>query len=269
MIADQPARRREEGEPGLAAARGAHLHELAAPPAELFHDHPGIGVVDVDLHLLDRLQPLAGRRVGAIEHARAADRQLEALAPHGLDEDAELQLAAARDLEGVAALGLGDADGDVAFGLAPQARADHAAGDLVALEPGERRIVDRDRDRQGRRVYGLGGDRFGHNRLANRVGDRRLGQSGDRHDVAGHGLGDRHPLEAAKREQLGQARLLDDAAVAAERLQRHVQPRRAGVDAAGEHAAEIGIVFEDRRQHGERRGGVALGQRHVARDQVE
>ena len=73
----------------------------AAALGQLLDDDAGIRLVDVDDHFLDRLELLAGRLVGAHDHARAADGQLEALAPHGLDQDAELQLAAAGDLEGV------------------------------------------------------------------------------------------------------------------------------------------------------------------------
>ena len=51
--------------------------------------------------------------------------------------------------------------------------------------------------------------------IGDRVGDGRLGQAGDGDDVAGVGLLDRHPLEAAEGQQLGEARMLDDAAVRA------------------------------------------------------
>ena len=43
----------------------------------------------------------------------ARDHELEAFAAHHLDEDGELQLAAAEDLEGVGRAGVFDADGDV------------------------------------------------------------------------------------------------------------------------------------------------------------
>ena len=57
----------------------------------------------------------------------AGCRQLEALAAHLLDEDRELELAAAADLEGVAGLGRMDLDRDVAEDLAIEARLDLAA----------------------------------------------------------------------------------------------------------------------------------------------
>src|SRR6185369_9884323 len=131
-------------EPSLAAAGGAHLGHLAAALAELVDHDAGEFLIDIDHCFLDRLQPLAGRRVLAIEHARAADRELEAFAAHGLDQHAELQFAAARDLEGVTAFRFLHLDRDVAFGLAHQARADHAAGHLVALAPRQRAVIDRE-----------------------------------------------------------------------------------------------------------------------------
>ena len=78
-------------------------------------------------------------RVGLEDDLRARDGQLEAFAAHVLDQDAELQFAAAGDLEGVLGLGqIGDVDGDVALGLLHQAVADDAALHLVAFLAGER-----------------------------------------------------------------------------------------------------------------------------------
>ena len=59
VIADQAARGHMERHARLAAARGPHVQELAAAHAELLDDDAGELVVDVDLHFLDRLQPLA------------------------------------------------------------------------------------------------------------------------------------------------------------------------------------------------------------------
>ena len=74
-------------------------------------------VVDVDDDLLDRLQPLARARVLSVDDLRARHGQLEAFAAHVLDEDGELQLAAAGDVVGVLIVGFADADGDVALRL--------------------------------------------------------------------------------------------------------------------------------------------------------
>jgi hypothetical protein len=57
------------------------------------------------------------------------------------------------------------------------------------------------------------------------VGDGRLLEARDGDDVAGARLVDRAPFEAAIGQELGEARLLDRAAVAAQRLDRHVEAR--------------------------------------------
>src|ERR1700722_19457337 len=98
-------------------------------------------VVDVDLDLLDGLQPLARLGVLAEDNARPADRELEALAAHLLDQHAQPQLAPARDLEGIPALALAHLDRDIAFRLAEKPSADHAARHLVAFAARQRRIV--------------------------------------------------------------------------------------------------------------------------------
>ena len=52
-------------------------------------------------------------------------------------------------------------------------------------------------------------------RIAQRVGDRRLGDAGDGDDVAGLGHVDGGALQAAEGQHLGHARGLDQRAVAA------------------------------------------------------
>ena len=109
VIADQAAARRREDQAGLAAARRALLGQLALAQLDLRHDGRGVGVVDVDDDGLVGLLAAAVRTV-AEQHARAADRQLEAFAAHGLDQHAELQLAAAGDLERVLVGAFGDVE---------------------------------------------------------------------------------------------------------------------------------------------------------------
>src|SRR3546814_4233842 len=48
VIADQPARRRREGDPGLAAARWPHVGEFRLPHRHLFDDGAGMLLVHVD-----------------------------------------------------------------------------------------------------------------------------------------------------------------------------------------------------------------------------
>src|SRR4029434_668396 len=94
MITDQAARRRRKGDPCLAAARGTHVGELPLALGHLVDDGAAMPVVDIDddgfIRLLATLQSFAK------QHPRAADRQLETLAPHRFDQHAELKLAATR-----------------------------------------------------------------------------------------------------------------------------------------------------------------------------
>src|SRR5262249_21304346 len=133
VIADEPARGHVEDHARLGPAGGTHVGELAAAQAQLLDHDPSEFVVDVDLHLLDRLQALACLGIPAQDDARATDRQLEAFAAHRLDEHAQLQLAAPGHFIGVLALALADVNRDIAFRLALEPGADHAARHFVAL----------------------------------------------------------------------------------------------------------------------------------------
>ena len=141
----------------------------------------------------------------AQQHLRPRHRQFKAFAAHGLDQDAELQFAAAGDFHRVLVVDFAHAQRHIAFGLAQQAVADHAAGDLVAFGAGERRIVDAERHRQRRRIDRLRRDRRLDRRIADGHRDGGVRQSGERDDVAGLGLVDRHALETAERQHLGDA----------------------------------------------------------------
>ncbi len=208
------------------------------------------------------------RLVGLDEHARTRNAELVALAAHRLDEDAELQFAASGDFHGVLLVGLGDAQRDVALRLTQQAVANHPAGDLVAFGAGERGIVDAEHHREGRRIDRLRRQRLGHLGRADGVGDGGERQSGDRHDVAGIAFVDRHAFEAAERQHLGGAALLDQPAVAVDHLHRLIRLDRPGRDTPGDDAAEIGIRLEDRAEHAER-AVVHLRRRDVLEDEIE
>src|SRR5699024_8784845 len=80
---------------------------------------------------------------------RLADRELEALATHLLDQDGQRELTTALDLPRVRALGRQDTERDVADELLVEPVLDLARGDLVALPTlaRERGGVDTDRHR--------------------------------------------------------------------------------------------------------------------------
>ncbi len=94
LEADQPARRDAVLQPHAAAAVGLHVDQFALALAQRLHHAALVLVFDVDRHQLDRLVPLA---VDLAEHdARLAHRQLVAFAAHVLQQDGQVQFAAAR-----------------------------------------------------------------------------------------------------------------------------------------------------------------------------
>ncbi len=211
---------------------------------------------------------LAPSCVGLVDDLRARHGQLEALAAHVLDQDAELQLAAAGNVESVLVVGDRNLDRDVALGFLHQAVEDDAALHLVAFLAGERTVIDAERHRQRRRIDGLGRQGRLDRRIAQRVGDGRLAHAGDGDDLAGFGLFDRHALEAAEGQHLLHAEVLDELAFAIERLERLAGLEHARGDAAGQDAAEERIGFQRRRQHAHG-PGLNLRRRHVRQHEVE
>ena len=138
VIADQAAGRDVHDDAQLAAAGRTHVDQRTLAFRQRLKDRAAVVFIDVDLDLLDGLDGPAGFRVYLHHHTRPADRQFEALAAHGLDQDAELQFAAAGDLEAVLRRPVLDLERDIAFRLPEQPVADHPAGHLVAFGAGQR-----------------------------------------------------------------------------------------------------------------------------------
>ena len=121
----------------------------------------------------------------AVDDFGRADEEFAALAPHGLDEDGKVELAAPGDEELAGELGLLHAQADVALQFGHQARAQLAAGEVLAVAAGEGAVVDakghahgrlfHGNRRQGARVVGIG----------KRVADAHIFDAGDGDDAAG------------------------------------------------------------------------------------
>ena len=128
--ADQPARRDPELEPDAAAAVIHHLRHRAAAGAHLRDDDALEFLGDVDDEILDRLHDLAVDFLG--DDVGARHLQLEAFAAHHLDQDRELQLAAAEHLHLLGRFGRLDPDRDVAEQLALETILDLTRGDELS-----------------------------------------------------------------------------------------------------------------------------------------
>ena len=191
--------------------------------------------------------------VAAEQHLGPRHGKLEALAAHGLDQNAELQLAAAGDLHRVAFLRFGDAQRDIAFGLAQQAVADHAARHLVAFGAGERRIVDAEGHRERRRI-----DRLGRQRLGRPRARRWCAQPWRRAARRARRCRRRWPRRGATRSSPRKASTLETRPCStslpswSSTLTGWFGAIGAGGDAAGDDAAEIGIGLEDGAEQAER-----------------
>ncbi len=108
---DQAARGNLEIQPHTAGTVIAHLQHFAAAAANGFHDDADKILRDVDYQAFHRLHFPA---VDGVHHDfRFANHQLKAFAPHGFDQDRQLQFAAAQHTERFRRVRIFHADGDV------------------------------------------------------------------------------------------------------------------------------------------------------------
>ena len=161
---------------------------LDAAPAfsDELGDDPEVGVGHVDGHAIKGLEDMAVLVLPG-EYPRLADRQLETLSTHRLDEHRELQFAATLHLPGVRTLGHEHPDRDVADDLLIEPVLDEAGRHLRAFPSGQWRGVDAERHRQAGLidVDHRQRDRIGD--IGERFADEDLGDAGDGNDLAGAG----------------------------------------------------------------------------------
>ena len=252
MIADQAARRRIEDQPHAAAAGGTHLDQLALALGSFCTTTPACSSSTSIDHLLDRLEQLAGRLVAATAPS-AATRKARSLRGAWSRSGCRAAIRRGRRPPSNPSRRFANAQRDVALGLAQQPLADHAALHLVALGAGERRIVDAEGHRQGRRIDRLRRERLGRPRArtacATTVASGRPAMA-TMSPAKASSIGVRS--RPRKASTLVTRPCSIELAVAVEHLDRLVRLDRARGDAAGDDAAEIGIGLEDGAEHAER-----------------
>ena len=90
-----------------------HVGDFAFARSELFHDDADELFGDVDGEVLDGLHQLAVFFIAPGDDLGLADHELVAFAAHHFNQDGELELAAAEDLERVGGAGVFDVQRDV------------------------------------------------------------------------------------------------------------------------------------------------------------
>src|SRR5688572_22018482 len=172
-----------------------HLEHLAAAAAELFDHDAGVFVGDVDHDLFVGFEGFAVFAFAG-DDARAGDGELVALTPHGLHENAEVQLAAAGHGHRVGRVRVLDAQRDVALELLVKSIAQLPAGDVLPIASGKRGVVDDEVHREGRLFDGDAGEPLGPQRIRDGGADLDAFDTRQRDDLAGRRLLDLLALEA-------------------------------------------------------------------------
>ena len=162
---DQAARRDAELHAHAAGMMVHHFFHFAAARAEKFHHDADEIFRAIDDEQFERLD--AAAIFGAHHDFRLADHHLVAFAAHRLDQDRELQFAAAQHAESVGGAHVFDAQRDVGEQFAIEARAEVARGDVLAFATCEWRSIDGENHRES----GLVNDERLERRGIGEVGD--------------------------------------------------------------------------------------------------
>ena len=138
-----------------------------------------------------------------------ADHQFVAFAAHRLDQNRELQFAAAEDAKRVGGAGVFHAQRNIGQQFALEPRSQVARGHELPFPPGEWRRIDRKDHRQRRLVDRQRFERRGIREIGDALADLNALDARDRHDVAREYLLGFVAIEPAEREQLRDLRRLN------------------------------------------------------------
>ena len=213
-----------------------------------------------------------GLVTGAVHHVgddvRVRHRELEAFAPHVLDQDRDLEFAAADDLEGVGAVGGLHLERDVGEEFLVEAVLDVARGDVLAFAAGHGRGVDREHHRERGLVDVEDGEADRSEGVADRLADVDFGEARESHDFTGAGFFHLTPGDFLEGEEFGDLRS-HCAAVPAHQGDVFARLHRPFEDAADGEASEIVGVVEVRDEHLQNLVRIAAGLGHGLDDGFE
>src|SRR5580692_7892358 len=264
--ADQAAAGHPEFDAHAAVAVIVHVGGFAFARSQLFHYDADEFLGDVYRQVLDRLHQLAIDALGY--DLRFAHHQLEAFATHHLDQDGELQLAAAHHLERIRGAGVFHAHRDVGEQLLGQPLFQVTGSDVGAFSSGEGRIVDGKQDGDGGLVDGDVRKRRRILDVGNGLADGDSFDAGDGDDVAQLRFRDVGALQAGEGKQFRDFRLVKST----------IQPgdgdlfagMHGAVEDAGDgEATQIVAVIKVRNQNLQWTCGVAFGERDRLYNGVE
>src|SRR6185437_12574225 len=222
------------GHDGLARGTGKHITpQTDKTPArdfelEMLHFTLGVHYMEFPFSLRDQIDDLAAEFGGDIDNQdfirlvllavdlfyqnlRLPDGELEAFATHGLDEDSQVEDAAAIDEEAVGAIRVFYFQREILFRLFQQTIAQVTRSDEFAVFPIERGIVDAEQHAHGGFVNADDRKRFGVFRIRDGIADVEIFEAYDGADIACHDLGSFLFPHAHECVQLFDPRALDAA----------------------------------------------------------
>ena len=177
---DETSCRHYEFEPQI-TRQFNHVDHFRPLGSQLIHDRAHKFLGHIDSEKFQRLTFFPFNVL--INNLRFAYRELIAFAPHRLDEDRQMELAAATDFKSVRAVGFTNPQADVRFFFFHQSVAQMPRSHILTFFARKRTVVDHEHHGQRRFVDIDGRQRFRIIRIRQRVADRKLIQARDGDDV--------------------------------------------------------------------------------------
>src|SRR6266404_4959772 len=244
-----------------------HLHDLAFARSERLQNVAQIFLRKIDIKIFERLKQVAGF-VAMEDDFRSRDHYFVALAPHLLDQDGDLHLAASMDFKCSRCLRVVELKRNVPPGFPNEPIANMSRRHKFPLTSGKRRIIYQNTHSNRRRIDIDKLKRGGLFSTSQRFTDISVFKSGQAHNFASAGLLGFDLLETGmgKERRDGSAFAIS---IAMKTDNRIANAHAAANDATKRDAPDIITVLKIRDQHLKERIGRNFRWRHVLDDSFE
>ena len=224
-----------------------HAHDLAFAIGDRLQNVTEIFVRKIDIKIFERLEQLA-IFCPVKNHLGTRDHDFVAFAPHLLDQDCDLHLAAGIDLKCAGGFGIVDLERNVAARFANKPLANMPRGDKFSFAPGKRRIVHQDAHANRGRIDIHELKRRPLFAVGQCFADVNFFETGQPDDVAGGGVFYFHLLQSLVGKK--RCHCSPFAAAIAMNADDRVADRHATADDSAERdSAEVIAVIEIRDEH--------------------
>src|SRR5579883_2982973 len=264
---DQAARRDIVLDAHIATSVSRHIHQLRFADGQRLRQRADKLIAGLDDKMLNGLKQMT-ILILVGHHLGTRDLEFVAFASQSLDQHREVQFATAGDNELVGRLAILDTQADVRLQFAVEPLAQLTRGREFSFRAREWAGINAESDLDGWLGDSETGQRFGIVAVSDGLADIRIGNAGQRHNVACERLRDLDPLQPTVEKHLRNL-LVGDRTVATNTCNLSLRSNTPARNASDSIFATVVVVIQSTDEHLQRRIHIHGGSRDRVDDRIQ